>query len=398
MIIKPKIRGCVCVTAHPDGCAANVRQQVNYVLSKPLLSHPPKRVLVIGSSMGYGLASRIVAAFSGRASTVGVFLEREGTKEKSASAGWYNSVAFEKSAIKEKLYAKSLNGDAFSHEMKQKVISVVQRDLGQIDLMVYSLASPRRLDPVSGKMYRSTLKPIGSALTTKSLCMDTKAIESVILEAATEEEIFHTIKVMGGEDWKMWIDAMADASILSRNFRTISYSYLGPELTWAIYINGTIGRAKLNLEQTAKEINKKFGDGTALISFNKAVVTQASAAIPSVPLYISILYKVMKKMDLHEGCIEQMYRLCMDHLCSWQGPRLDANGHIRLDSLEMREDVQAEVTRIWEIITTEMIDVVSDFKGFQREFDCLFGFGLPGIDYSKETDPIRSIASLVQIH
>ncbi|ALJ56862.1 Putative reductase [Candidatus Xiphinematobacter sp. Idaho Grape] len=389
MFIKPRIRSFVCTTAHPDGCVAHVRQQMRYVMSKPLLPSAPQRVLVIGASSGYGLASRIVAAFGGRASTVGVFFEREGTKKKLASAGWYNSAAFEAAAIKEGLYAKSFNGDAFSEEMKKRVTSIIRRDLGQIDLIVYSVASPRRLDPARGKIYKSTLKPIGSSLVTKSICTDKKEIESVTLEAATWEEVFHTIKVMGGEDWKIWISSMADAGALSEGFRTVAYSYLGPGLTRAIYAQGTIGRAKIDLERTARELNKQFGDRTAFISINKAVVTQASSAIPAVPLYISILFKVMKERGIHEGCIEQMYRLFRDHLCSPRGPRLDTEGRIRLDDLEMREDIQTEVTKIWRAITTDTIDKLSDFKGYQKEFYHLFGFGFPEVDYSKEINPVH---------
>jgi len=391
MFIKPRVRNFICTTAHPSGCVALVQRQVGYVMSKPLLPKAPQRVLVIGASSGYGLASRIVAAFGGRASTIGVSFEKEGTEKKPASAGWYNSAAFEAAAVKEGLYAKSFSGDAFSEETKEKVTSTIRRDLSQIDLIVYSLASPRRLDPVSGKVYTSTLKPIGSSVVTKNIRMDKKEIELVTLESATCEEIFHTIKVMGGEDWKMWISSMADAGVLSEGFRTVAYSYLGPKLTRAIYTQGTIGRAKMDLEQTAKELNKKFGGGTAFISINKAVVTQASSAIPAVPLYISILFKVMKERGVHEGCIEQIYRLFADHLCSPKGPRLDTEGRIHLDDLEMREDIQTEVIRLWETITTDTIEALSDFKGYQKEFYRLFGFGFPEVDYSKEVNPVRHL-------
>lgn len=392
MLIEPRIRNFVCTTAHPDGCVAHVRRQVEYVISRPLLPRAPKRVLVIGASSGYGLASRIVAAFGGRASTIGVFLAREGTEKRPASAGWYNSAAFETAAIKEGLYTKSFNGDAFSEETKKKIISIIQGDLGQVDLVIYSLASPRRLDPVSGRIYKSTLKPIGSSLITKSIRTDKKEIESVTLESATREEILHTIKVMGGEDWKMWVSSMADAGILSEGFRTIAYSYLGPELTRAVYAHGTIGRAKMDLERTAKELNRQLGGGTAFISINKAVVTQASSAIPSVPLYISILFRVMKEKGVHEGCIEQMYRLFVDHLCSSRGPKMDTEGRIRLDDLEMREDIQTEVVKLWEAITTDTIEELSDFRGYQEEFYRLFGFGFPEVDYSKATNLVRHLS------
>jgi len=392
MIIEPKIRGFICTTAHPDGCALHVQKQMDYVKSKPSLENAPKRVLVVGASTGYGLASRIAAAFGGKASTIGVFFEREGTEKKPGSAGWYNAAAFETAAVKEGLYAKSFNGDAFSNELKQEVIATIKKDLGQVDLIIYSLASPRRLDPLTGQTYKSTLKPTKTQFTNKNINTDKKEIDSVTIEPATEEELFHTVKVMGGEDWKLWIDALAQAGTLAKNFRTVAYSYIGPEITWAIYTDGTIGHAKLDLEKVAQGLNERFGAGTALISVNKALVTQASSAIPVVPLYISILYKVMKSKNLHEGCIEQMYRLFAEHLV--KAPKLDEKGRIRIDDWEMRTDVQAEVAQIWKEITTETIDQLSDFAGYQKEFYHLFGFDFPEIDYSKDTNPVRPIPSL----
>lgn len=392
MIIEPKIRGFICTTAHPDGCALHVQKQMDYVKSKPGLENAPKRVLVVGASTGYGLASRIVAAFGGNASTIGVFFEREGTEKKPGSAGWYNAAAFEAAAVKEGLYAKSLNGDAFSNELKQEVIATIKKDLGQVDLIIYSLASPRRLDPLTGQIYKSTLKPTQSKFTNKNINTDKKEIDSVTIEPATEEELVHTVKVMGGEDWKLWIDALAQAGTLAKNFRTVAYSYIGPEITWAIYTDGTIGHAKLDLEKAAQGLNERFGAGTAFISVNKALVTQASSAIPVVPLYISILYKVMKSKNLHEGCIEQMYRLFAEHLV--KEPKLDEKGRIRIDDWEMRADVQAEVAQIWKEITTKTIDQLSDFVGYQKEFYHLFGFDFPEIDYSKDIDPVRPILSL----
>ncbi len=394
MIITPKIRGFICTTAHPDGCAAHVQEQIAYVKSKPSLPNAPKRVLVVGSSTGYGLASRIVAAFGGGASTVGVFFEKEPVEKKTASAGWYNSAAFEEAALKEGLYAKSFNGDAFSNEMKQKVIETIKTDLGQIDMIVYSLASPRRTDPVTGEVFKSVLKPTGETFTNKNLNTDKKEIETVSIDPASEEEIAHTVKVMGGEDWQLWIDALENAGALAEGFKTVAYSYIGPALTWAIYTDGTIGRAKLDLEKTARDINGKFGAGTALVSVNKALVTQASSAIPVVPLYISILYKVMKAKELHEGCIEQIERLFADHYCAPEGPRLDDAGRIRIDDWEMREDVQAEVRDAWKDVSTETIDAATDFAGYQKEFYRLFGFGLEGVDYAADVDPIRKIPSL----
>ncbi len=394
MIITPKIRGFICTTAHPDGCAAHVQEQIAYVKSKPSLPNAPKRVLVVGSSTGYGLASRIVAAFGGGASTVGVFFEKEPVEKKTASAGWYNSAAFEEAALKEGLYAKSFNGDAFSNEMKQKVIETIKTDLGQIDMIVYSLASPRRTDPVTGEVFKSVLKPTGETFTNKNLNTDKKEIETVSIDPASPEEIAHTVKVMGGEDWQLWIDALENSGALAEGFKTVAYSYIGPELTWAIYTDGTIGRAKLDLEKTARDINGKFGSGTALVSVNKALVTQASSAIPVVPLYISILYKVMKAKGLHEGCIEQIERLFADHYCAPEGPRLDDAGRIRIDDWEMREDVQSEVREAWKDVSTETIDAATDFAGYQKEFYRLFGFGLEGVDYAAEVDPIRKIPSL----
>ena len=395
MIISPKIRGFICTTAHPEGCAAHVQEQIDYVKSKPALANAPKRVLVVGSSTGYGLASRIVPAFGGGAATIGVFFEKEGVENKTASAGWYNSVAFEEAAAKEGLYAKSFNGDAFSKEVKQQVIDAIKADLGQVDMIVYSLASPRRTDPETGEVYKSVLKPTGETYTNKNLNTDKKQIESVTIEPANEDEIAQTVKVMGGEDWKLWIDALSQAGALAEGFKTVAYSYIGPELTWAIYTDGTIGRAKLHLEQTARELNDAYGRDTAVVSVNKALVTQASSAIPVVPLYISILYKIMKAKGTHEGCIEQIHRLFAHHYGAVTGPTLDEKGRIRIDDWEMRPDVQAEVEKIWSEVTTERIDELSDFEGYQKEFYRLFGFGLAGVDYAAETDPVRPLPSLV---
>lgn len=394
MIISPKIRGFICTTAHPDGCAAHVQEQIDYVKSQPRLENAPKRVLVVGASTGYGLASRIVPAFGGGASTIGVFFEKEPTEKKTASAGWYNTAAFEEAATKEGLYARSFNGDAFSNEMKQQVIEAIKTDLGQVDMIVYSLASPRRVDPNTGEVYKSVLKPTGTTFTNKNLNTDKKEIETVSIEPANEEEIAQTIKVMGGEDWQLWIDAMAEAGVLAEGFKTVAYSYIGPELTWAIYTDGTIGRAKIHLEETAKAMNSRFGASTAVVSVNKALVTQASSAIPVVPLYISLLYKVMKAKGLHEGCIEQIQRLFADHYGAPNGPQLDEKGRIRIDDWEMRDDVQSEVVGVWDKVTTETIDDVSDFTGYQKEFYRLFGFGLTGVDYEAEANPLRPIPSV----
>jgi len=393
MIVAPKIRGFICTTAHPEGCAANVRSQIDYVKSRGPLPDSPKKVLVIGASTGYGLASRIVPAFGGGAATIGVFFEKPGVENKTASAGWYNSVAFEEAAAEAGLYAKSFNGDAFSKEIKEAVIAAIKADLGQVDCIVYSLASPRRTDPETGEVYKSVLKPIGQSYSQKNLNTDTAEVNSVSIEPASDEEIAHTVKVMGGEDWELWLDALADAGALADGFTTVAYSYIGPDLTYPIYTNGTIGRAKEHLEESAARMNVRFGAGTAYVSVNKALVTQASSAIPVVPLYISLLYKVMKEAGLHEGCIEQIQRLFADHLASGGAPTLDGKGRIRIDDWEMREDIQAAVASAWETVTTENLSANSDFSGYKKEFLRLFGFGLEGVDYEADTNPEKPLPS-----
>jgi enoyl-[acyl-carrier protein] reductase/trans-2-enoyl-CoA reductase (NAD+) len=393
MIVAPKIRGFICTTAHPEGCAANVRSQIDYVKSRGPLPHSPKKVLVIGASTGYGLASRVVPAFGGGAATIGVFFEKPGVENKTGSAGWYNSVAFEEAATEAGLYAKSFNGDAFSKEIKEAVIAAIQADLGQIDCIVYSLASPRRTDPETGEVYKSVLKPIGQSYSQKNLNTDTAEVNSVSIEPASEEEIAHTVKVMGGEDWELWLDALADAGALADGFTTVAYSYIGPDLTYPIYTNGTIGRAKEHLEGSAARMNSRFGAGTAYVSVNKALVTQASSAIPVVPLYISLLYKVMKEAGLHEGCIEQIQRLFADHLASGGTPALDERGRIRIDDWEMRPDIQAAVASAWETVTSENLSAISDFSGYKKEFLRLFGFGLEGVDYEADTNPEKALPS-----
>lgn len=393
MIVTPKIRGFICTTAHPDGCAANVQSQIDYVRSRPPLAKPPKKVLVIGASTGYGLASRIVPAFGGGAATVGVFFEKPGVENKTGSAGWYNSVAFEKAAGEAGLYARSFNGDAFSNEIKETVIRAIKTDLGQVDCIVYSLASPRRTDPTDGETYKSVLKPIGQSYSQKNVNTDTGEVSPVTIEPASDEEIAHTIKVMGGEDWELWIDALSDAGALADGFSTVAYSYIGPDLTYPIYTNGTIGRAKENLEESADRINGRFGDNTAYVSVNKALVTQASSAIPVVPLYISLLYRVMKEKGLHEGTIEQIQRLFSDHLASGGKPTLDDRGRIRIDDWEMRDDIQKAVAEAWETVTTLNLSEISDFSGYKKEFLRLFGFGLEGVDYQSDTITERLLPS-----
>lgn len=395
MIISPKIRGFICTTAHPDGCESHVRQQVDYVKSQAPLDNSPKKVLVIGSSTGYGLASRIVPAFAGGADTLGVFFERPANEKKSGSPGWYNSYAFEEFAKSEGLYAKSINGDAFSDDIKNKTIEEIKKNMGQVDCVIYSLASPRRQDPKSGEIYKSCLKPIGQTYTQKTVNTDKAEVEEITIESANDDEINQTVKVMGGEDWELWIDALREANVLAPSVTTMAYSYIGPELTWSVYKDGTIGRAKIHLEQSCQRINEKIAEdgGRAYVSVNKAVVTQASSAIPVVPLYISVLFKKMKEEGIHEDCIEQIYRLFSERLSS--DPQLDGEGRIRIDDWEMRDDIQQSVAEDWEKINTDNLSEISDFEGYQSDFLKLFGFGIPGINYDAETDPIREI-DLVQ--
>ena len=391
MIIEPKIRGFVCITAHPEGCAKKVAQEIAIAKASPI-KYGPKKVLVIGASTGYGLSSRVTAAFSCEASTLGVFFERPSSNGKPASAGWYNTVAFEKEATAAGLYAKSINGDAFSNEIKANVIQTIKEDWGTVDCVIYSLASPKRIDPTTGNTYKSCLKPIGSSFNNTSLDTNKGLIESVSIEPANEEDIENTIKVMGGEDWELWMEALSQAGVLTPETKTVAYSYIGPEVTWPVYKNGTIGTAKLDVERASRTISKKYGI-EAYVSVNKAVVTQASSAIPVVPLYISILFKIMKAKGTHEGCIEQIVRLFKDRL--YEGDlNLDQDGRIRVDDWEMDSEVQAEVASIWPSVTTENLRDVSDFNAYQKEFLELFGFGLDGIDYSKDVEVDRPIQSL----
>jgi enoyl-[acyl-carrier protein] reductase/trans-2-enoyl-CoA reductase (NAD+) len=383
MIVKPRIRGFVCITAHPKGCDAKVGQEIA-VARAARKEGGPKKVLVIGSSTGYGLSSRIVSAFSHDAATLGVFFERPSQKGKPASAGWYNSVAFEKAAHAAGLYAKSINGDAFSDEIKRQTIETIQADLGQVDLVVYSLASPRRTDPKTGETHRSVLKPIGQSFTNRSLDTDKDEVCEVSIEPASDEEVADTVKVMGGEDWELWMDALDDAGVLAPGAKTVAYSYIGPELTWPVYTNGTIGQAKKDVERAADAITAKH-NCQALVAINKAVVTQASSAIPVVPLYISILFKVMKARGTHEDCIEQMVRLFNERLYG-DDLRLDSEGRIRVDDWEMEPDVQQAVAAIWPEISSATLVEKSDYPGYQKNFLALFGFGLEGVDYEEDVD------------
>lgn len=384
MIVKPRIRGFVCITAHPKGCEAKVLEEIKTARSEKRLEGP-KKVLVIGASTGYGLSSRITAAFRYGAATLGVFFERPSAKGKPASAGWYNAVALEKAAHDVGLYAKSINGDAFSNEIKEQTIAQIKADLGQVDLVIYSLASPRRTDPVTGETYKSVLKPVGEkSFTNQTLDTDRNEIKDVEIEPAVEEEVEHTVKVMGGEDWELWMKALHEAGVLASCAKSVAYSYIGPEVTWPIYKNGTIGQAKKDVERAANAITKAY-DCKAYVAVNKAVVTQASSAIPVVPLYISILFKLMKAAGTHEDCIEQMVRLFDEHLYA-EKVQLDEGGRIRIDDLEMQPDIQAKVVEVWNKITTENLAAMSDYAGYQKNFLNLFGFEIPGVDYDEDVN------------
>jgi enoyl-[acyl-carrier protein] reductase / trans-2-enoyl-CoA reductase (NAD+) len=396
MIIKPKVRGFVCVTAHPEGCAAHVQEWIDHVKSKGPIAGGPKKVLVIGASTGYGLASRITAAFGSGSATLGIFFERPSEEGRPATPGWYNTIAFTRAAHAAGLYAKNLNGDAFSDDIKRQALDLIRADLGQVDLVIYSLASPKRTHPRTGVAHRSCLKPVGASYTNKTVDTDKGIVSQVTIEPANEQEIADTVAVMGGEDWEMWMNALSDAKLLAPGAQSVAYSYIGPEVTWAIYKNGTIGLAKNDLERAAKHIDsllKLNGGGRAFISVNKALVTQASSAIPVVPLYISILYKIMKARGTHEGCIEQMQRLFATQMYGGNTPKFDEAGRVRVDDLEMVPEVQAAVRAIWPGVTTESLAAETDIAGYRSEFLKLFGFGLPGVDYEAEAETIAPLPS-----
>jgi enoyl-[acyl-carrier protein] reductase/trans-2-enoyl-CoA reductase (NAD+) len=395
MIIKPKVRGFMCVTAHPVGCDANVKSQIDYVKSRGRIVDGPKRVLVIGASTGYGLAARITAAFGCGAKTLGIFFEKESLDGKPASPGWYNSAAFHKYAAAEGIYAKSINGDAFSDEVKQKAIDTIKADLGQIDMIIYSLAAPRRQHPVTGDVFNSSLKPVGKSVTMRGINTDKERIQEYTLEAATDEEIADTVAVMGGEDWQMWIDSLDAAGVLAEGCKTTAFTYIGEKITWDIYWHGTIGYAKKDLDKRVVDIRRKLAQkgGDARVAVLKAVVTQASSAIPVMPLYLSLLFKVMKADGSHEGCIEQLYNLFVNNLCS-NTPVLDEEGRFREDLKEIRPEVQNAVAESWNRVTTETIGELTDFAGYKDEFLKLFGFNVPGVNYDADVDPAVPIDNL----
>jgi enoyl-[acyl-carrier protein] reductase / trans-2-enoyl-CoA reductase (NAD+) len=396
MIIEPRMRGFICLTAHPVGCEQNILNQINYIKSKGHVNGP-KKVLVIGASTGFGLSSRITSAYASNASTIGVFFEKPAADGKTASTGWYNTAAFEKQAHKDGLYAKSINGDAFSNEIKRKTLDLIKADLGQIDLVIYSLASPVRTNPNTGIMHKSVLKPIGSSYTSKTVDFHTGKVSEVSIEPANEEEIENTLAVMGGEDWAMWMDALQNENLLAPNAMSIAYSYIGPALTEAVYRKGTIGRAKDHLEATAFNITEKMKTlgGKAYVSVNKALVTQASSAIPVIPLYMSILFKIMKAEGTSEGCIEQIQRLFQDRLYTGNPIPTDEQGRIRIDDWEMKPAVQAKVAELWETATSENLASIGDLEGYSHDFYKLFGFKVGGVDYAADVNEVVEIPGLV---
>ena len=398
MIIEPRMRGFICLTSHPKGCEQNVLNQIDYVKSKGAIDGP-KKVLVIGASTGFGLASRITSAFGSDAATIGVFFEKAPAAGKTASPGYYNSLAFEAAAGKAGLYAKSINGDAFSNEVKAQTIDLIKADLGQIDLVIYSLASPVRQHPVSGVLHRSVLKPIGDTFSDKTVDFHTGIVSEVTITPCNDEDIENTVAVMGGEDWQMWMDALLNAGVLADGAMTVAYSYIGPKVTEPVYRKGTIGMAKDHLESTAFKITEglaKIG-GKAFVSVNKALVTQASSAIPVIPLYISLLYKIMKAKGTHEGCIEQIQRLFSARLYTNGTIPLDEKGRIRIDDWEMDEAVQKEVAELWKGATTENLPGIGDLNGYKSDFLNLFGFGIDGVDYAAEANELVEIPGLITV-
>lgn len=395
MIIEPRMRGFICTTAHPTGCEQNVKNQIDYIQSKGQIAGA-KKVLVIGASTGFGLASRITSAFGSGAATIGVFFEKEPAEGKTASPGWYNSAAFEKFAAEAGLYAKSINGDAFSNEIKEQTAALIRQDLGQVDLVIYSLASPVRLDPTTGILHRSVLKPIGQTYTNKTVDFHTGKVSEVSISPANEDDIANTVAVMGGDDWQMWMDHLKKENLLAPGALTVAYSYIGPSLTEPVYRKGTIGRAKDHLEATAFKITDSLADlgGKAYVSVNKALVTQASSAIPVIPLYISLLFKIMKQEGTHEGCIEQIRRLYAERLYKGGDVPVDGEGRIRIDDWEMADGVQKQVADLWEKADTDNLPQLGDLPGYRHDFYNLFGFDVEGVDYQKEANEVVPIPSL----
>ena len=397
MLVKPRVRGFMCVTSHPDGCEKHILEQINFIKSKPEINMP-KRVLVIGSSTGYGLSARISSAFGANASTIGVIYEKPGTSKKTGSAGWYNTAAFHKFAENESLYARTVNGDAFSDQIKDAVVGLIKEDLGQIDLLIYSVASPRRKDPESGIIFNSVLKPIGKSISMLGLNTDKECIQNVELDPATPEEISDTIKVMGGEDWCRWVNKLRDEDLLADAFKTTAFTYIGEKITWDLYWDGTIGAAKKDLDKKVLSIRDSLKDlnGDARVSVLKAVVTQSSSAIPVMPLYLAILFKEMKLQGTNEGCIEQLYRLLVEKIYS-DGNSFDVEGRFRVDDYELSPQIQLNVTKHWKKISDENLHSLADFAEYKNSFMKLFGFEVDGIDYSKEVNPERAISGIINL-
>lgn len=395
MIIQPKVRGFICTTAHPVGCAQHVQEQIDYIKSQGPLTDGPKKVLVIGASTGYGLSSRIITAFGYQAQTIGVFFERESNGYRTATAGWYNSTAIEQKAREIGLYAKSFNGDAYSDEMKKEVVETIKKDWGTVDLVIYSLAAPRRQHPRTGEVAKSVLKPIGKKYTNKSIDMSKDKLVVVTLPEATQDDVDQTVSVMGGEDWEYWIDALEQKGLFADGAMTVAYSYVGPEITQGVYRNGTIGKAKDHLEATAKKLDERFKkiNGRALISVNKALVTQSSSAIPFIPLYFILLSKVLKEKGIEEGCIEQITRLFSGFLYTGGEIPVDENGFIRLDDREMIEDVQRQVKEAWDKLDDGNLRELTDLDEYHKGFLKLFGFGLDGVDYAADVEPDQKLLS-----
>ncbi len=391
MVVQPKVKGFMCTTAHPEGCKAAVKAQIEYVKAQPK-TEGPKKVLVIGASMGYGLASRIAVTYSCDADTIGIIFDKAGKEKRTASAGWYNTAAFEEFAAADGYFAKSINGDAYSQEIKEETIALIQKKWGKVDMVIYSVAAPRRTAP-DGKTYRSVLKTIGKEYTNQTIDLFTNEISEVTIPTANEEEIEATVKVMGGEDWKLWMKALKEADVLADHAVTVAYSYIGPELTHPIYYDGSIGQAKKDLYKAADELQKEIDGLRAYVSVNKAVVTQSSAAIPIVPLYISLLFRVMKEKGIHEGCIEQMYRLIHDRLCC-EEVVTDENRLIRLDDYEMKPEVQSAVADLWKQVSKDNIAEIGDIEGYWQEFYEIFGFRIDGVDYEADVDIQGRIPSL----
>jgi enoyl-[acyl-carrier protein] reductase/trans-2-enoyl-CoA reductase (NAD+) len=388
MIIKPKIRGFICTNAHPVGCAENVHRQVEFVKQQGPVADGPKNVLVVGCSTGYGLASRITAAFGSGAHTLGVCFEKEPSEKRTGTAGWYNTAAFHQEAEQAGLHYHSINGDAFSDEIKQQTIDYIKHNMGKIDLVVYSLASPKRKDPESGEVYSSTLKPVGQAYTTKTYHTDKDEVHDISLEPANDEEIANTVKVMGGEDWERWIKQLHDAGVLAEGCQTTAYTYIGKKLTWPIYGHATIGRAKEDLDRAAAALREQYSDIdlSAYVSSLKALVTQASSAIPVMPLYISLIYRVMKEEGTHEGCIEQIYRLFTEGLYE-ENPSLDEAGRLYMNGYETNEKTQAKVEALWDQVTQDNFHELADYAGYHQDFLHLFGFGFDNVDYDADVNP-----------